>query len=293
MGWRRWGVLAAVGLGWSLGLPTTARADNNACFDAYEKTQRLRNDGKPGLAREQALICAGATCPGSLQKDCARWSDELGRMLATVVFSAHDENGQDVTNSAVFVDDRKVADSIDGKPVTLDPGAHKIRWESGDRKVETIVQLAAGETSRHVLGTFSPAVVAPPPPPVETHHRRIPTLSLVLGGVAGVGLVSFISFAAAGRAEQGCSPKCSSSQISTLRAEYAVADVSWITGLAALGTGITYWLLQPSTPPADAPPPAAPAAAPPPPPPAASGASVHLIASPLPGGAAFGLGGRF
>lgn len=290
MGWRRRGLLAALGVAWGVGVPATARATDAACFDAYEQTQRLRNSGRISDAREQAVICAASTCPASLQKDCARWRDEDTRNLATVVFSAHEATGPEVTAAAVYVDDKKVADSLDGKPVTLDPGPHKVRWESGNRKVETIVQLTAGETSRHVDGTFPTPASAPPPPPPE--HRKIPTVSLVLGGVAGVGLISFIAFAAAGRVEQGCSPKCQSGQISTLRTEYAVADVSWITGLVALGAGVTIWLVQPS--PAAAAP--AGAGAPPtdaPPPPPAKAATLHLQAVPVPGGGGVGLGGEF
>ena len=138
--------------------------------------------------------------------------------------------------------------------------------------MESIVQLAAGETDRHVEGTLAP-------PPSTIALRRIPTVSLVLGAVAGVGLVSFVSFAAAGRVEQGCSPRCVSGQISTLRAEYAVADASWITGLAALGTGIAFWLLKPSSPTAGTP--------------AARTGTLHLEAIPSPGGARFGVGGEF
>jgi len=274
--------LALASLG-GLGLSGSAHAADDACFDAYEKTQRLRNNGKLTEARDQALLCARPECPALLKKDCAQWSDEIGRTLATVVFSAKDEKGQELATAAVYVDDRKVADAIDGKPVTLDPGAHKVRFESGNRTSETIIQVGAGESNRRVEATLTPpapAVVAAPPAPPPPLVHRIPTPSLILGGVAGVGLVSFISFAVAGRVEQGCSPTCSSHQVSTLRAEYAVADVSWIAGLAALGGGIAYWVMHPAAP--------APAESPP----AATGL-LRFEAMPERGGATFGLAGRF
>ena len=262
-----------------LGPSGVALSANEACFDSYERTQRLRKDGKLVEAGDQAAICAADSCPGMIKTDCARWKNEIAKVTPTVVFAAEDDQGKDVAATTVFVDDRKVADSIDGKPVTLDPGPHKVRFESGDRKTEVTVQVAAGDSSRRIAGTL----VAPPPPaPPPPQHRRIPRVSLALGGVAAVGLVSFASFAIAGEVQQGCSPRCQPGQISAMRTEYAIADVSWITGLAALGGGVIFWMVQPSTssaPPAEAPPPQA--------------VTLRLEASPERGGATFGLRGSF
>jgi len=256
-----------------------ALAANEACFDSYERTQRLRKEGKLVEASDQAAICAADSCPGMIKSDCARWKNEIAKATPTVVFSAADEQGKEIAATTVFVDDRKVADSIDGKPVALDPGSHRVRFESGDRKTEVTVELAAGDSNRRVAGTLAPL---PSPPPAPLQHRRIPTVSLVLGGVAAVGLVSFVSFAIAGRVQQGCSPLCQPGQISAMRTEYAVADVSWITGLAALGGGVAFWVAQPgarSAPPADAPRPQA--------------MTLRLEASPERGGATFGFHGSF
>jgi hypothetical protein len=255
-----------------------ARAVDNACFDAYEQSQRLRNNGKLVEARAQTAICAREECPSALKRDCAQWSTEIDRTVATVVFAAKDDKGQDTTVTGVYVDDRKVADVIDGKPVKLDPGAHKVRFEKVDQKVEFIVELSAGETNHRIEHVIAPA--PPPPPPAESSAgRHIPRVSLILGGVAAVGLVSFVSFAVAGRVEQGCSPLCNSSQIGTLRAEYAVADVSWITGLAALGGAIGFWYFQPAAPAASAQ--------------GAPTATLHFDMGPARGGGTIGLHGTF
>lgn len=248
-------------------LPASVFAADNACFDAYEQAQRLRNNGKLVDARVQALVCAADGCPEAIKNDCKQWSSEIGRLLATVVFTAADSEGHALPATVVYVDDRKVADSIDGQPVTVEPGAHQIRFESGDRKTEMIVRVTAGESGRHVDGVLA-STPPPPPPIVASEPRKVPTATFVLGGVAGVGLVSFVAFAAAGRVEQGCSPTCSSKQISTLRTEYAIADASWITGLAALGGAVVFWLARPR---AHAP--------------ETSTPSVQLGTSPTPGGA--------
>lgn len=274
---RRNAVLGLVGLA-SLGFSRVAPAADAACFDSYEKAQRLRKDGKLVDAQAQAVICAADGCPAMLRKDCKQWVAEIGKAIPTVTFRPTDEHGQDVVAAVVYVDDRKVADSIDGRPVPLDPGTHRFRFESGDRKAEVTMELAAGESSRAVTATLEP-LPPPAPPPSASMLHRIPRISLVLGGVAGVGLVSFVSFAVAGRVQQGCSPVCQPGQISAMRAEYAIADVSWITGLAALGGAIAFWVAQPTVPSADAPPPKA--------------AILRFEANPAPGGASFGLGGSF
>jgi len=253
---------------------SVAFAVDNGCFDAYEQTQRLRNSGKLVQARAQAAICSQSDCPATLKRDCIQWNAEIGHLLGTVVFAAKDEKGQDATVTGIYVDDRKVADAIDGRPVTLEPGPHKVRFERGDRKVETIIQVPAGASNQRVEQAFAPAA---PPPQTPGRRAGIPRTSLILGGVAGIGLVSFVSFAIAGRVEQGCSPLCSSGQISTMRAEYAVADVSWITGLAAVGGAVAFWYLSPAQ--------AGPQTA--------STGSVGFGAIPVRGGATLGLRGTF
>jgi len=167
------------------GAARPARAADAACFDAYERTQRLRKEGKLDEAKGQATICARDTCPALLRKDCTQWVDEIAREM----------------------------------PATPSPETKPV---DASKPVESL------------------------PPPAVEERRGPPTTSIVLGVVAAVGLVSFVTFAIAGRAEQGCAPDCHPNQISTLRTEYAIADVSWITGLLALGGAAGLWLLQPA-----------------------------------------------
>jgi hypothetical protein len=254
-------------------------AADAACFDSYESTQRLRKDDKLVEAREQALVCARDACPAALRKDCVRWSSEIAALAPTLVFATKDDHGRIVSDAAVYLDDHKVADAIDGKPVSVDPGPHKVRFESGEQRTEVDVVVAKGEANRRIEGTLASPPPLPPPTPVST-HRRIPTSSLVLGGAAAVGLVSFVTFAALGRVRQGCAPTCTSSQVTTMRVEYAAADASWITGLLAASGALAFWIAQPAAPRVE-------------PQPAPGATALELDARPVRGGAAFGLRGSF
>jgi hypothetical protein len=227
-----------------------ARVDaaDEACFESYEKTQRLQKEGKLLEAKEQARICAREICPGALRRDCERWGTEIANSLPTVIFKVRDEHGQDLRAAAVYVDDHKIDGSAEGQPIPLDPGTHVVRFESADRKAEKTFVVTAGEKNQPVDATLPPAAPSPGPAPgLVLAHRRVPTVSLVLSAVAAVGLVSFVSFAVAGRAEQGCAPNCTSGQVTTLRVEYGVADASWITALVAAGGATYFWLSQPRT----------------------------------------------
>ena len=117
---------ALVGAAVLVGQAAASAAGADTCFDAYEKAQRLRKDGRLRAAQEQLLVCGAKGCPAFVVKDCTDWSRELERMQPTVVFSAGDGRGHDLTDVSVFVDDDKVAAVLDGRGLRLDPGRHLI-----------------------------------------------------------------------------------------------------------------------------------------------------------------------
>jgi hypothetical protein len=276
MGTRAWGVALVLAAATLLAAPgAKAAGPSAACFDAYVQGQRLRKEGKLQEALEQVRICAAESCPALIKADCTRWSDELERALPTVVFVAKDEHGSDLADVQVYVDDRKVADRLDGRPMPVNPGEHTVRFESGQRKVEQKVVIAEGQTNRSVKGDFAPATPPPPPAP-EKKGRHIPVISFVLGGVGVVGLVSFVGFGAADLSAQSCKPTCSQAQADAVHRDAAIADVSWIMGVVALGGAAAFWLLQPSQ--SSASPPSA---------------SLRIDAQPVAGGASLRLQGTF
>jgi hypothetical protein len=254
--WRPFAALLATSLLAALALPARALAadQKEACFTAYEQGQRLRHRGSLQASREQFAICSADGCPGPVKKDCAQWLGEVQKSLASVIVTARDGQGQETTNVEVFVDDQRVAQRLDGKPISIDPGSHTMRYVLGDQKREEKIFLGEGE-QRRITADFvdsaarsgsetTPAkrVEAPEQP----RSAGVPTATIVLGAVAAVGLASFATFGIAGKVVQGCSPTCQQSSISAMRLDYAIADVSLLVGLAAAGGAVYFLLSKPS-----------------------------------------------
>ena len=159
--------------------PLVARAgDADECASAAEEAQPLRKDGKLSQAREKLLVCARPHCPVIVRNDCIRWLAEVESSLPTVVLRAVDENGRDLLDVRVTLDDKMITEKLDGKAVALDPGAHTFRFEAKDREpVVEQVLVRQGEVNRIVSARLPPAagLKPPPPPPVEPEGKRIPT----------------------------------------------------------------------------------------------------------------------
>ncbi len=260
----------------------------NQCLDAYEAGQRLRKASQLRAARDQFAICGNAACPDFAKQDCTKWLGEVDASMPTVVLIARDANGAAIEAVHVTIDGHPLTERADGRPIAVDPGPHDVRYEAGGKVLDAHVVVAEGVHDQQLVADFSkaaptalpapapapsPAPPPPPPPPAPPTGKTLPTAAWVLGGVAVVGAASFVTFAVLGRSTQSCAPDCTSSQVSTLRRDYLVADISWIVGLAAAG-GALYFVLRPA-------PSAAPAAA------------WGLTLRPTRGGAGVGMEGSF
>lgn len=234
----------------ALALVTTfasaARAGNKEqCLDAYETAQRARKKGHLREAQSELVRCAAPQCPAFITKECTRWASEVEAELPTVVFVANDGAGSDLSDVSVEVDGQAVAKRLDGAPVPLDPGAHRVKYAWNGKTLELAIVLAAGERNRRVEGTFPAPARARGDARVSESQPAgggIPVASLVLGGVALAGGASFAVFAILGKGKESCAPHCARSDVDALRRDYLIADVSWAVGAAAaVAAGIVWW----------------------------------------------------
>ncbi len=128
------------------------------CVASHGAGQDLRARGQLAQARQEFLSCAQASCPSLVQSDCARYGEDLGRMVPTVTFVARDSSGGDVSDTQVFVDDKLVAQRLEGHTYELDPGKHLVKWVHQGKEATESVVVNQGEQGREIIATFA----APP-----------------------------------------------------------------------------------------------------------------------------------
>src|SRR5262249_47654591 len=138
----------------------------------------------------------------------------------------------------------------DAQPIEVDPGPHTIRYELDGRAIEEHVVVPEATKGFALAADFRAAPTPPDParssePGRRPARVRIPTESYVLGGAAAVATFSCAVFAIAGKSNEACAPNCSSSQVSALRRDYLIADMSLLVALATGGGAIYFALTKP------------------------------------------------
>ncbi|MDB4940603.1 MAG: uncharacterized protein JWP97_137 [Labilithrix sp.] len=253
-----------------------ARADST-CISAYEQAQTLRKDGKPQAAKAQAQICAQASCPSLLVKDCSRWQTELEALIPTVLLDARAPSGGLRADVRVKVDGNVVAEKIDGRAIAIEAGAHAFTFEAeGAATVEQTVTLKEGERNRKVSVTMLPA------PVTSTTASPVPTGAWVFGGVAVAALATSAVFAIDGLGKKSdldqCRPRCAAGDVDAMSARFTLADVALGAGVVAGAAALYLFFARPGGEPKSS---------------ARASSVPSPFAGPINGGAAAGLSGRF
>jgi hypothetical protein len=120
---------------------------------AYEEAQRRQLKGALLEAREQALECANAACPAEVVSFCSDIANDLDNTIPTIVVAVTDHEGKNVAGARLVVDGKEPGRPLDGRPVPLDPGPHRLRLvpSSPDAEpAELDVTLHAGERNRRI-----------------------------------------------------------------------------------------------------------------------------------------------
>lgn len=149
-------------------------------MQAFGQAQTLRRDGKLIAAERELVTCAQDGCPKIITDKCVPWLGEVKAALPTIVISARDLTGSDTRDVRVSVDGKIVAERIDGRPVPIDPGAHKIRCEHQGAVVERDVVIIQSQKDRLIEINFAPPPApVPPPPPTQVAPPRPPEPQLL------------------------------------------------------------------------------------------------------------------
>jgi hypothetical protein len=244
----------------AFGTPS-ARADvtRAQCAESYERAQYLRRETKLAAAREALLVCSQDACPAVVKNDCLPWLAEVERATPTIVVAVRDETGKDFVGAKFSIDGGPMT-VADGRPVSLDPGPHKLRAETSDGKfAEEQVLARLGEKNRSCTLILAKGVAPPHPiekPITETPVEAAPdpsrTLPLVLAGVGVVALGTSVVFGVQAKSEADdvrsrCAPHCADSDLDGTRTKLLLSDIGLGIGVIALAAATYVWLTAPSS----------------------------------------------
>lgn len=236
-----------------------AFADEKAeCLDAYEKAQRVRQEGKLRESKKQLAVCARDACPASIRKDCGRWLDEVEQAMPSVVLRANGPNGEDLKDVSVTMDGESIASALTGAALPVDPGAHKFVFTPTGKTPVTVEAVIAEGDKRRVIAMRSEATPGPAQAtrdlpssqhPVVTTERPVPVLTWVLGGVGLVSLGGFGFFALRGSSTRSdldsCKPFCSQDDIDSSKQNYVIGDVFLGVSVVALAGAVILYVTRP------------------------------------------------
>lgn len=238
--------------------PPPTRAE---CVQAHQSAQELKRNEQFMEAQDQLAVCSSVTCPGAIISDCGQWISELEQRTPSMVFDVQ-LDGKQAQGAKLFVDDQPVKEW--SKAYKVNPGRHRVRAELApfEPREETLV-LPEGQRMRLVAISFESPKAGPQagpsttPMPVSVEQRRpTPTAVYPLLGVGVLGGAGFVVFSLMGRSEQNalerdCSPACTDSDMSAMKRNYMIGDLSAGIGAAALiGAAIVYFTRPTETVPA-------------------------------------------
>lgn len=172
--------------------PTDCVAATHASVD-LGKRQELRAE------RAQLLICAATSCPDAIRKDCAARLDDVNARIPSLVVTAKNSAGTDLTAVTVTMDGEVLAQRLDGTPLPVDPGEHTFTFEANGYPLITNTWMIDKTEKSPRQITFETST-APTSAPLPAGTRRSETTdkgqgtdphkiaALVGAGVAVVGL---------------------------------------------------------------------------------------------------------
>ncbi len=236
-----------------------AHAGPKECITAADEGQKLRDDGKLTAARDKFIMCAAKACPGAVAKQCSQWLIDAEHDTPTVTFRAIDEQGKETLAVRVSIDGVAVAQSIDARALSVDPGEHTVRFElASGQGVEDKVLVRPGEKNKMLELSFQPkapppaskpvAPVTPVKPVEDGGDFHVPVLGWVgLGiGVAG-GVMTALFALSANSAESDlrskCAPSCDPSEKSSIDTKIVLANVGLGVGVVGLGLAVVTTVL--------------------------------------------------
>jgi hypothetical protein len=269
------GILAAAATAMPAGAADPTTAD---CLNANNRSVDLRNDNKLRAARAQLLVCAAASCPSDVRKECLRRVDEVNAEIPTIIFDAKDAiAGKDLAAIKVTMDGEVIAERLEGTPISVDPGTHSFVFDTPGRSAVSITGIIVQQSQkdRRVEVTWSSplrvegadgaggeprqaAVVGEGPPRSDGREGGLGTQRLfgivaATVGVVGLGVGTAFGLMTISKkhdAETVCPDQCASEAgVAAWNDAHSAGNISTVAfvvgGLGVVG-GAVLWFTAPS-----------------------------------------------
>lgn len=246
---KSWLALAVIA-GLSLVAAPALAIDKAACVAAAQEGQELRDAKKLGEAREKLLLCAQNDCPEVIRNDCTGWLSDVESRRSSLVFSAKDAAGNDLSEVKVSAGGKVIVDKLDGSAVFLDPGEYTLVFESAGKQSEKKVIVAEGQKARAIDVVIGEPDKKPADPDVKAESGvYVPPIVLVSIGAAGLVAFAALQGIAQGEyadLEDGCGAtrSCTDDDVSGTRTKFIASGFMLGVGGAAVATAVILWIVD-------------------------------------------------
>jgi hypothetical protein len=260
---------------WQLG---ASASELQACLDASNQGQTLRDGHKLIEARNEFRACGRVTCPAVVRRDCVTWLEEVEKDISSLALEAKDIDGNDLVEVTVTLDGSVVTTKLDGRSIEVNAGPHALHFALPDGTSTDEQVLVHEGDKNHVVtavlrkpapmqpraaparpsGSPGPAAVdvadaATVSPSNAYRSQRMAGVVVGVAGLAGVvvggvfGGLTFSSWANANRecpSHAGCSSQATGDRNRALT-DGTVSTVTVIAGAILLAGGITVYFTAP------------------------------------------------
>jgi hypothetical protein len=250
--------------------PTTAD-----CLAASESSLKSGNEHKLRAERSQLLVCAAASCPADIRRECVRRVDEVNAAIPTIIFEAKDGTGGDLSAVKVTIDGEVLAERLEGSAISIDPGEHTFVFETAGQSPVTkqFVIQEAQKDRREAIRFVTPATPLVSPQPAQPLASRSPAFlppgetsqglgaqkifGIVAAGVGVVGLALGSAFGVMAMSDKSdaqsvcprdpCGTQNGVSKWSDAGSAGNVSTALFVVGGIGLAAGAVLWFSAPSS----------------------------------------------
>ncbi len=261
--------LLALGCALAARSAQAAKPKTAECLAASEASFKSAGAHQLRSERSQLLVCAAASCPTDIQKECLRRVEEVNRAIPSIIFVARDGDGNDLSAVKVTMDGEVLAERLEGTALVIDPGEHTFTFDTtGQPTLEKKILIHEAEKERREVIVIGAATAVAPPPaesteaappsapaePASDGSSRLGTqkaVALVAGGVGVAGVVVGTIFGLQSKSKHDkANDVCSGDVCQTSDGIDAsndsvkkgnVSTVAFIVGAAGLVGGAVLW----------------------------------------------------